>query len=261
MLPEGSLAGRVALVTGGGTGLGRATALELARLGASVAVAARRREPLEETVELMGGGLAVRCDVREPDAVAAAFDAAERELGPVTTLVNNAAGNFLVRAEDLSPNGWRAVVGIVLDGTFYCSRELGRRVIARGGDRAQIVNVVATYAWTGGPGTVHSAAAKAGVLAMTRTLAVEWARYGIRVNAIAPGPVQTENAARNLWPTPEEEERLRKSVPLGRFGTVQEIAQAASYLVSDYAGYITGEVLTIDGGEWLGKGMFEYRKQ
>ena len=164
MLAKGTLDGRVALVTGGGTGLGRVMALELGRLGARVAVAGRRSEPLEEVAREVGDGLAVPCDVRDPEAVAGAFDAAERELGPVTTLVNNAAGNFLVRAEDLSPNGWRAVLGIVLDGTFFCSRELGRRAIERGGG-GQIVNVVATYAWTGGPGTVHSAAAKRGTAA------------------------------------------------------------------------------------------------
>ena len=135
MLPEGALRDRVALVTGGGSGLGRAMALELGRLGAKVAVMGRRRDPLDETVAELGGkGFATQADVRDPDAVAAAFDAAEEALGPVTTLVNNAAGNFLVRAEDLSPNGWRAVVGIVLDGTFHCSRELGRRVAGRGGD-------------------------------------------------------------------------------------------------------------------------------
>jgi NAD(P)-dependent dehydrogenase (short-subunit alcohol dehydrogenase family) len=255
VLPEGSLAGRVALVTGGGTGLGRATALELARLGASVAVAARRLEPLEETVGLMGGGLAVRCDVREHEAVAAAFDAAERELGPVTTLVNNAAGNFLVRAEDLSPNGWRAVLGIVLDGTFFCSRELGRRAIERGGG-GQIVNVVATYAWTGGPGTVHSAAAKAGVVNLTRTLAVEWAPHGIRVNALAPGPIDTPQTRERLWPTEEIRSAVLAKVPLGRFGREEEVASACAYLVSDYAGYVTGEVLTLDGGAWLEKGMY-----
>jgi NAD(P)-dependent dehydrogenase (short-subunit alcohol dehydrogenase family) len=257
MLPEGSLTGRVALVTGGGSGLGRAMAVELSRLGAQVAVLGRRREPLDETVSLLPGeGFAVQADVREPEAVAAAFDAAEEALGPLTTLVNNAAGNFLVRAEDLSPNGWRAVVGIVLDGTFFCSRELGRRVAARGGDNAQIVNLVATYAWTGGPGTVHSASAKAGVVTLTRTLAVEWAEHGIRVNAIAPGPIDTEETRSRLWPTKEMQDYVLRRIPLRRFGREEEVANACAYLVSDYAGYVTGDVLTIDGGAWLEGGMF-----
>jgi NAD(P)-dependent dehydrogenase (short-subunit alcohol dehydrogenase family) len=197
----------------------------------------------------------VQCDVRDPKAVAGAFDAAERELGPVTTLVNNAAGNFLVRAEDLSPNGWRAVLGIVLDGTFFCSRELGRRAIERGGG-GQIVNVVATYAWTGGPGTVHSAAAKAGVVNLTRTLAVEWAPHGIRVNALAPGPIDTPQTRERLWPTDEIRSAVLAKVPLRRFGREEEVANACAYLVSDYAGYVTGEVLTLDGGAWLEKGMY-----
>jgi NAD(P)-dependent dehydrogenase (short-subunit alcohol dehydrogenase family) len=257
VLPEGSLSERVALVTGGGTGLGRAIAIELARLGAKVAVLGRRREPLDDTVAALAGeGFAVQADVRDADALAAAFDAAEEALGPLTTLVNNAAGNFLVRADELSPNGWRAVVGIVLDGTFFCSRELGRRVAARGGANAQIVNLVASYAWTGGPGTVHSAAAKAGVVNLTRTLAVEWARHGIRVNSIAPGPIDTEETRTRLWATEEIREQVLRRVPLGRFGREDEVANACAYLVSDFAGYVTGDVLTLDGGAWLEQGMF-----
>jgi NAD(P)-dependent dehydrogenase (short-subunit alcohol dehydrogenase family) len=256
MLAEGSLDGRVALVTGGGSGLGRVMALELGRLGAKVAVLGRRRHLLEETVAQLAEGIAVPADVRDPNAVAEAFDVAEAELGAVTTLVNNAAGNFHVQAEELSPNGWRAVVGIVLDGTFHCSRELARRVVARGGDNAQIVNIVASYAWTGGPGTVHSAAAKAGVVNLTRTLAVEWARHGIRVNAISPGPVDTAESRERLWPTAEIREHILRRIPLARFGTEAEVANACAYLVSDYAAYVTGDVLTIDGGAWLEQGMF-----
>jgi NAD(P)-dependent dehydrogenase (short-subunit alcohol dehydrogenase family) len=286
MLAEGTFEGKVAIVTGGGSGLGRAIALELGRLGASVAIAGRRPEPLEETVALLAGkGLAVPTDVRDPEAVDALVAATVDELGRVDVLVNNAAGNFVVKAEDLSPNGWRAVVGIVLDGTFNCSRELARRVIARaraaspGAQRGstrrhsphvltagragggQIVNVVATYAWTGNPGTVHSAAAKAGVVNLTRTLAVEWAPYGIRVNAISPGVVDTPQSREQLWADESVRAALLRRIPLGRFGREEEVANACAYLVSDYGAYVTGEVLTIDGGAWLEKGMFDLAKE
>ena len=170
--------------------------------------------------------------------------------GRVDVLVNNAAGNFVVRAEDLSPNGWRAVVGIVLDGSFLCSRAAGKRMIEQG-EGGAILSVIASYAWTGGPGTIHSAAAKAGVVALTRTLAVEWAQYGIRVNAICPGPTDTEGAGAALWPTDEDRARVAATVPLGRLATPEEVAAWAAALCSAHASYITGETLTIDGGHWL----------
>jgi NAD(P)-dependent dehydrogenase (short-subunit alcohol dehydrogenase family) len=251
MLPEGTFAGKVVVVTGGGGGLGRAIALELSRLGASVAVAGRRPEPLDETVALLRGeGLAVPTDVRDPEAVEALVAATVERLGRVDVLVNNAAGNFVVNAEELSPNGWRAVVAIVLDGGFLCSRAAGRQMIAQG-EGGAILSVIASYAWTGGPGTVHSAAAKAGLVAMTRTLAVEWASHGIRANCICPGPTDTEGAGAALWPTDEDRARVAATVPLGRLATPHEIAVWASALCSPYAGYITGEILTIDGGHWL----------
>jgi NAD(P)-dependent dehydrogenase (short-subunit alcohol dehydrogenase family) len=251
MLAEGTFEGKAAIVTGGGTGLGRAIALELGRLGASVAVAGRRPEPLAETVALLARpGLAVPTDVRDPEAVEALVAGTVEAFGRVDVLVNNAAGNFVVRAEDLSPNGWRAVVSIVLDGGFLCSRAAGRQMIEQG-DGGAILSVIASYAWTGGPGTVHSAAAKAGLVAMTRTLAVEWAGHGIRANCICPGPTDTEGAGAALWPTDADRERVAATIPLGRLATPHEVAVWATALCSPYAGYITGETLTIDGGHWL----------
>jgi len=260
MLAERFLADRVCLVTGGGGGLGREIALAFARAGARVGVLGRRSEPLAETVELIGGecAIAIAADVRDHEAVAAAFDELERRFdAPVTTLINNAAGNFVAPAETISPNGWRAVTGIVLDGTFHCSRELGARLIERGVG-GQIVNVVATYAWTGGPGNAHSASAKAGVLNLTRSMAVEWAPYGIRVNAIAPGPIDTEGAGAKLWSSSEARDAIVATVPMGRFAAPHEITGAICFLVSDVASFMTGDVMVVDGGygleqRWLGE--------
>lgn len=262
MLAEGGLSQKVAIVTGGGSGLGREMAVEFARLGARVVVAGRREANLQQTVAMIaeagGEALAVPTDVRQPDQVEHLVGRTVQRFGRVDILVNNAAGNFVCPAEELSANGWRSVVGIVLDGTFYCSQAVGKQMI-RQGEGGTILNIIATYAWTGSPGVVHSASAKAGVLAMTRTLAVEWAKHGIRVNAIAPGPIDGTGAGPQLWPTEEARAAVLEGVPLGRFGTAEELAWAASYLVSDYAGYISGECLTMDGAMWLQKMRFKER--
>jgi NAD(P)-dependent dehydrogenase (short-subunit alcohol dehydrogenase family) len=238
------------VVTGGGTGLGAEMAKRFAGLGAHSVVLGRRKEKLDEVVaQIEGAGgraSAHSCDVRD---YAAVQDVASR-VGQVDGLVNNAAGNFLAAAEDLSANGFRAVVDIVLNGTFHCTSAFGRRMIESGKGGA-ILNIVTTYAWTGSAFVLPSACAKAGVLALTRSLAVEWAAYRIRVNAIAPGPVPTEGAFSRLMPDPSLEEMARNRVPLKRFGTPREIADAAVFLMSDGAGYITGDCLTVDGGEWL----------
>ena len=253
MLPADTFAGQVALVTGGGTGLGKAIAVELARAGAAVAVASRSGEHRDAgvtAVEATGGkAVGVELDVREPDAVSAAFDAAEDALGPISVLVNNAAANFPVAAADLSANGWRAVERIVLDGTFFCSQELHRRLVARG-DAGAIVNVATTAALTGGPGMAHSAAAKAGVVSLTKTLAVEWAPDGLRVNAVAPGlfPHDALPAAIQAARDPALDDARQ---PAGRVGQPHELGWAVTWLCSPYAAFVTGHVLVVDGGNWL----------
>ena len=252
------LAGKTTIVTGGGTGLGRAMALRFSSLGAKIGILGRRREPLLATATAIqdAGGTAafVPCDVRDPAAVKAAFDALEAELGPANQLVNNAAGNFLAPTEDLSPNAFNSVVQIVLYGTFHCTNELGRRLIARkaGGE---ILAITTTYAVGGSAFVVPSAAAKAGVRALVKSLAVEWAAYGIRLNAVAPGPFPTEGAFSRLMPGSELEKQALRRVPSRRFGEHDELTNLVAYLMSDASPYQTGDLVTIDGAEALFSGQ------
>ena len=255
------LKGRVAVVTGGGTGIGLAVAKRLGALGARIVIGSRNSANLEAgSAELRHAGLdplTVQIDVRNAEQVDELVERTVKHFGHIDILVNNAAGNFICPAEDLSINGWNAVVGIVLNGTFYCSRAVGRQMIHQGRGGA-IVSILANYVWTGSAGTVHSAAAKAGVMSMTQTLAVEWARHDIRVNAVAPGPIESPGAAKQLWNSAEAVERITAAVPLKRWGKPEDVADAVAFLVSEHAGYITGEVLTIDGGAWLGRSPFQF---
>ena len=252
---------QVAVITGGGTGIGLAIATRLGALGARIAIASRDSAHLETgCAALREAGidpLAIQLDVRKTEQVDEMVERTVKHFGSLDILVNNAAGNFICRAEDLSPNGWNSVIGIVLNGAFYCSRAVGRYMIGRkrGGS---IVSILANYIWTGSPGTIHSAAAKAGVMSMTQTLAVEWAPHGIRVNAVAPGPIESAGAARQLWSTAEAVDRITNMVPLQRWGTPGEVADAVAFLAAPQSGFITGEILTIDGGARLNSGTFGF---
>jgi NAD(P)-dependent dehydrogenase (short-subunit alcohol dehydrogenase family) len=259
-LPAGTFDGQVVIVTGGGTGLGKAMAVEFGRLGAAVAVVSRNPEHRRAGVaalEAVGArAMDAACDIRDPAAVTAAFDAVRDELGAPSVLVNNAAGNFPVPAEDMSPNAWRTVVDIVLNGTFYCSREAGRRWIAAGTPGA-IVNVGAAYAWTGGPGFAHSAAAKAGVKNLTETLAVEWAPYGIRVNGLVPGLFPHDDETQAIRSVPERRESDALRSPAHRVGHPHELGWAATFLASPYAAYVTGHTMVVDGANWQRRAMLQ----
>ncbi len=263
MLRDDALKGKTIVVTGGGSGLGKAMSTYFLELGANVVITSRNMEKLENTAreleEKTGGQvLPVQCDVRHYDQVEAMVKASVDKFGQVDVLLNNAAGNFISPTERLSANAFDTIIDIVLKGSKNCTLAFGKHWIDKKEKNKTILNIVTTYAWTGSAYVVPSATAKAGVLAMTRSLAVEWAKYGIRSNAIAPGPFPTKGAWDRLLPGDLKEKfDLSKKVPLKRVGEHQELANLAAYLVSDFSAYVNGEVITIDGGEWLkGAGQF-----
>ncbi len=252
-LPAGTFDGVGVVVTGGGTGLGRAIATEFARLGADLVIASRGEDHLGEGRRALepfpGRVLAVRCDIRDPDQVAAMLTAAEDALGLPSVLVNNAAANFPVPAEDMSPNAWRAVVDITLNGTFFCAREFARRHLAAG-TPASIINIGASYAWTGGPGFAHSAAAKAGVKSMVESLAVEWSPYGIQVNGLVPGMFPHEDMTADIQDNLARTSDKDRAQPALRVGRLRELGWAATFLASPYARFVSGHTLVVDGANW-----------
>jgi peroxisomal 2,4-dienoyl-CoA reductase len=254
---DGLLREKVVLVTGGGTGIGRGIALSMATYGAHLVLASRHLEPLAAVAaeaEVYGvRALPVRTDIREPDQVEALVQRAYETFGRIDVLVNNAAGSFLAAVRKITPHGWQTLIDTTLNGTFYCCRAVGLQMIEQGGGK--IINMTATLHFKGSPGLAAPTAAKAGVEALTKTLALEWAKFNILVNAIAPGPIYSEGANRNLWANQQFHDMVKRGVPLGRFGTVEDIAHLAVYLASPAGDYITGATLVVDGGEWLKKGM------
>ncbi len=257
MLREGSLKDKIFVVTGGGSGLGKAMTKYFLELGAKVVISSRNMEKLEkakiELEEQTGGTvLPVQCDIRNYNEVESMLKVTLKAFGKVDGLLNNAAGNFISPTERLSANAFDTIIDIVLKGTKNCTLAFGKHWIAIKQEQSTVLNIVTTYAWTGSAYVVPSATAKAGVLAMTRSLAVEWAKYGIRTNAIAPGPFPTKGAWDRLLPGDLREKfDMKKKVPVGRVGVHQELANLAAYLMSDFSAYVNGEVITIDGGEWL----------
>jgi len=257
-LKPGTFERTCVFVTGAGTGLGKAIASEFARLGADIVIASRKPEHLQagrEAIEAIGARvLAVTCDIRDDESVSAAFDAATAEFGLPSVLINNAAANFPVPAEDMSPNAWRTVVDITLNGTFVCCREFGRRHLAAG-TPASIVNIGASYAWTGGPGFVHSAAAKAGVKNLTESLAVEWGPYGIQVNCLVPGLFPHEDMTSDILGSLDRTHDKDACQPALRVGERQELGWAATFLASPYGRFISGHTLVVDGANWQRRSM------
>jgi len=258
MFTRDLLRGKRILITGGGTGLGKGMAQRFLELGAVVYICGRREEMLKQTAaEFAAKGTihGIACDVRSLESVEGMVEAIWKD-GALDVLVNNAAGNFIARTEDLSPGAWNSVIGIVLMGTLNCTMACGRRWLT-GGHKGTVLSISATYAPVGSAYVVPSAVSKAGVEALTRSLAVEWGNRGIRMNAIAPGPIPTQGAFSRLMPRPELEGLALERNPMHRFGTVEELANLAAFLVSDGSGYINGEVIRMDGGEFLqGAGEF-----
>lgn len=248
---------KVIIVTGGSNGMGKYMAKKFAEEGAQVVITGRDIDRLKAAQEEIGERAhPFQMDVRSVESVAALVAFTDEKFGRIDGLVNNAAGNFIVRAEELSPNGWKSVIDIVLNGTFYCSSAVGKYWIEKG-QKGSILNMLATYAWDAGAGVIHSAAAKAGVMSLTRTLAVEWgSQYGIRVNGIAPGPIERTGGAEKLWESDEAAKRTLESIPLGRLGKPEEIAELAAFIMSDKASYMNGEIVTLDGGQWLNNSPF-----
>ncbi len=263
MFVKDLLKGKVAVITGGGTGIGLAVAKAMAAHGAHVVLAARDQARVEEAAALISKtgpkALGVAVDVADSDSVRALFKKIDAEVGPVDIMVNNAAANFMRPTAALTSVRWRKVIDIVLNGTFHCTLEAGRRMLER--KSGAVINMVATYAWTGAPGFAPSASAKAGVVALTRTLGVEWAEQGVRVNALCPGLVDTVQSRERIWPEEWIREELIKSVPSGRFGTEAEMADAALFLASPMASYVNGEVFVVDGGASLGRGGLDIIKR
>ena len=256
MLPKGTLDGKVSIITGGATGIGKEIAAELAALGSNIVLASRNIEKLHQAADdikkLGVEVIPIQTDIRDPEQIKNMIEITTVHFGRLDILINNAAGNFKVKSEEMSVNAWNSVVNIVLNGTWYCSQEAGKAMILAGKGGA-ILNIGSAHIWTGNPLTAHSTSAKAGVLSLTKTLAREWASYNIRVNMLAPGPIEGTGATNQLWASEEEANKVLQSVPLKRLGSSKEVAHLASYLVSDYSSYVSGACYVIDGAASINK--------